>query len=354
MFKYSITELSNYKMQPLLSRLSVTAVTCILLLIGVGCDADDGASSTSSAKTPAAAASVPDTSVPSLPDSVLAPPDSATGARFEAAMQYARDRNLHDQPVGRIMQELGQTFARAPYLEGTLDEPDEETLVVRLDGFDCVTFVETTLAMARGVAVQDYSYDGFAQRLAQMRYRGGVVGYCSRLHYFSDWMRDNDRKALVRDLTPVLGGRALRDTIDFMSTHRNAYVRFATNDSLYRCVQQAEAELRRSTAREPLRYVPQDSIRAVYNELTAGDVIAIVTSIDGLDVAHTGLAFVPASGAPSDTTGAARQAGDDVGLLHASLSGGVVVSPDLQRYVQQIEHMIGIVVARPRPVSPSS
>jgi len=269
-----------------------------------------------------------------LPDSVLTPPDS-TADRFRRAMTVAEERGLRSEPVGRIMQVLGLQFTGAPYLAGTLDEPATETLVLRFDGFDCVTFVESTLAMARGVAQGDASYDGFARRMAQQRYRDGRMdGYCSRMHYFTEWLADNEDRGIVRDLSDDLGSRILQDTLDFMSTHRSAYDRFATNDSLFACVQKMETRLQ--TDSRPVHYVPQDSIRAVYDRLRAGDILAFVTSIDGLDVAHTGLVYK----------------GDDgsTGVLHASLSDGVVVSPDLQRYVQQIDAQIGIVVARPQSV----
>jgi len=274
-----------------------------------------------------------------LPDSALPPPDSATAARFAAAMQYATEQNERDDvsSVGALMQALGPHFRGRPYLEGTLDTGATETLVVRLDGFDCVTFVETTLAMARGVRAGDTTYAGFARRLAEQRYRDGTMqGYCSRLHYFTEWLADNEDRGLVARLDDRLGGRRLTDTLDFMSTHRSSYDRFATNDSLYACVQQMETDLQARQHDRPVRYVPQDSIRAVYDQLQAGDIVATVTSIEGLDVAHTGLVYAHEDGGR--------------GLLHASLSDGVVVSPDLQRYVQTIDHQIGIVVARPRPV----
>ncbi|PEN13598.1 hypothetical protein CRI94_09835 [Longibacter salinarum] len=289
--------------------------------------------------------SADDGSVASLPDSALVPPSDSTARRFAATMKVADSLHLSQRPVGEVMQILGQTFGGAPYLEGTLDEPSEEQLVIRFDGFDCVTYVESLLAMARGVVQEDTTYAGFARRLGAIRYRAGEpLGYCSRLHYFSDWIRDNDASRFVQDITPTIASRTFRDSIDFMSTHRDAYKRFATNDSLLACVQDAESELARAASNRPLQYVPQDSIRTVYDQLRAGDIIAIVTSVDGLDIAHTGLAYVPQEDDPNDR----------VGLLHASLSDGVVVSPDLQRYVQQIGHMIGIVVARPQPAASDS
>jgi len=281
------------------------------------------------------AAGTPADTTTTLPDSVLTPPDAATGARFAEVMQFASPRS-DTTSIGRLMQSLGLRFRGRPYLEGTLDEPASETLVVRLDGFDCVTFVETMMAMARGAAAGDTTYAGFARRLAEQRYRNGTLdGYCGRLHYFSEWLLDNEERGLVRVLDDELGGRPLADTIHFMSTHRSAYDRFATNDSLHDCVKDMEARLSERLRAAPLRYIPQDSIQAVYDQLRAGDIVASVTSIGGLDVTHTGLVYAHDDGGR--------------GLLHASLSGGVTVSPDLQRYVQTIDRQIGIVVARPQP-----
>lgn len=276
---------------------------------------------------------------PALSDSVLTPRDS-TAARFESVMDRALSHREEAASIGALMQEVGLHFEGRPYLAGTLDAPPTETLVVRFDGFDCVTFVETALALSRSAEASDSTYSGFARRLAEQRYRDGErVGYCSRLHYFTEWVADNADRGLVRRLGTDLGGRPLRDTLDFMSTHRSAYERFATNDSLFNCIQDMEERLHRQQRRDPIHYVPQDSIRAVYDQLRAGDILAFVTSIDGLDVAHTGLVYVPEDGGPND-----------VGVLHASLDAGVVVSPDLQRYVQSIDSQIGIVVARPQAI----
>jgi hypothetical protein len=82
-----------------------------------------------------------------------------------------------------------------------------------------------------------------------------------------------------------------------------------------------------------LFYIPQERIVEAYAELEPGDIIATATHIKGLDVTHTGLVY--------DNSDGTR------GLLHASTSGGVKVSPDLQSYVQGVDATIGIIVARP-------
>ena len=256
------------------------------------------------------------------------PPDS-TQARFEALMNVAQQQALHEQPLGTIMTTLGQEAMGAPYLAGTLDEPPSEQLVIRFDGYDCVTFVETMLALARGVEQQQYDYAPFARRIEEQRYREGELdGYCSRMHYFTEWIAQNDERGTVRSITQRLGGVPLTDSLSFMSTNRDAYPRFATNDSLLACVRSMESNLSGAT----IYHVPQNRVRSVYDQLQSGDIVGFSTNIGGLDVAHTGLVL---------------KDGDQAKLLHASLSGGVVVSPDLQRYVQNIDHQVGIVVARP-------
>ncbi len=286
------------------------------------------------------AASEPDTTTaaPALPDRALTPPDSATAARFAAVMNADAVQQNPKRSLGRLIQTLGRQFRGRPYLEGTLDAGDTERLVVRLDGFDCVTFVETVLAMARGIQASDTTYAGFARRLAEQRYRDGTIqGYCSRLHYFTEWMADNEERGIVERLDDDLGGPHLTDSLNFMSTHRSSYDRFATNDSLYACVQAMEERLQAQQQARPVRYVPQDSIRAVYDQLRAGDIVGIATSVEGLDISHTGFVYAHEDGKK--------------GFLHASLSDGVMVSPDLQQYIQKIDHQIGIVIARPH--SPS-
>ncbi len=262
-------------------------------------------------------------------------PDSAAAEQFRQLVSYAQAENLSAQPTGAVMQALGEQLIGAPYVVGPLDGTDEETLVCRLDGFDCYTFVDAMLAMARGVTAGDYSYDGYARRTLEQRYRGGEKdGYCSRLHYFTEWIADNARRGHLRSITREIGGEPLEKDLSFMTEHRDRYPRFAddgsaAHDSLFQCIRGMEARLDTLT----IYHVPQARIAEVYDRLQAGDVVAFSTDIGGLDVTHTGLVYKGADGS--------------TGLLHASTSGGVKVSPDLQRYVENVPRQVGIVVARP-------
>ncbi|WP_421657048.1 N-acetylmuramoyl-L-alanine amidase-like domain-containing protein [Leptothermofonsia sp. ETS-13] len=258
-------------------------------------------------------------------------------SQFEQIMQNARSRSLHNRPMGEIVQALAQQLLGSPYEANLLDRSSKETLVVSLTRFDCVLFVETVLALARGIAIQDYSYPTFAHHLQNHRYRDGRLdGYCSRLHYFSEWIADNQRRGNVLNIAAEIGGVPFPKTLNFMSTHRSSYPRLV-NDATYRCVQQMESSLNPLT----LYYIPQSQIRQYYAQLQPGDIVAIATDIPGLDVTHTGLVY--------------RNEDGSLGLIHAAPNSGVKVSHDLQHYVSNVESRIGILVARPTdPRSPIS
>lgn len=52
------------------------------------------------------------------------------------------------------------------------------------------------------------------------------AGYVSRLHYFSDWIKDNEQKGIVHERTGELGLAVSQIlNLDFMSTHSDNYHR---------------------------------------------------------------------------------------------------------------------------------
>lgn len=250
-------------------------------------------------------------------------------ARFEKVVQYAKQQNLHDRSIGEIVQAIADNFLGKPYAAGLLDESGEEKLIVTLNKFDCVLFVETVLAIARGVAVQDYDYQNFVNRIEQQRYLNGKInGYCSRLHYFSEWINDNQKRQTVENITAELGGVPMNKTLNFMSQHRNSYPQMVKDEATYQCIVSQEADLAKTT----VNYIPTNQIKSVYSQLKPGDIIAVATDVKGLDVTHTGLVY--------------RNADGNMGLIHASPAGQVTVAYDLQRYIRRVESAIGIVVAR--------
>lgn len=250
-------------------------------------------------------------------------------ARFEKVVQYAKQQNLHDRSMGEIVQAIADNFLGKPYAAGLLDKSGEEKLIVTLNKFDCVLFVETVLAIARGVAVQDYDYQNFVNRIEEQRYLNGKMnGYCSRLHYFSDWINDNQKRQTVENITAELGGVPMNKTLNFMSQHRSSYPQMLKDEATYQCIVSQEADLAKTT----VNYIPTNRIKSVYSQLKPGDIVAVATDVKGLDVTHTGLVY--------------RNADGNMGLIHASPAGEVTVAYDLQRYISRVESAIGIVVAR--------
>ncbi|NEP90118.1 MAG: DUF1460 domain-containing protein [Okeania sp. SIO2C2] len=250
--------------------------------------------------------------------------------QFKPVMEYAIKQNLSQRPMAEIMQAIADYFIGAPYKAGLLDQSNQESLVISLDGFDCVLFVETVLAMARGIAMEDYAYLTFINNIRNQRYwKGKMDGYCSRLHYFSEWIADNKRRGTVIDIGVELGGERVNKQLFFMSKNRFKYPQIARNDANYQCIVSMED----SISKLKINYIPYYKISTVYSQLKAGDIVAVATEINGLDVTHTGLVY--------------RNSDGNIGLIHASPAGKVTVAYDLERYIWNVESAIGILVARP-------
>lgn len=251
--------------------------------------------------------------------------------RFERVMQYANEQKLSDRPMGEIIQAISKQFLGAQYKANLLDQSKEETLFISFDKFDCVLFVETVLAIARGVAIQDYSYQTFTNHLIDQRYRDGQLnGYCSRLHYFSEWITDNQKRTTVNNITQTIGGSTLLNKkLNFISNNRRNYLQLVSNEPNYQCIVAMEKNLDGL----PINYIPRNQVRKIYNQLQPGDIVGVATSIPGLDVTHIGLVYKTQNG--------------NLGLIHASPNGIVRISQDLQIYVANVPNSIGIIVARP-------
>src|SRR5690606_11756905 len=161
-----------------------------------------------------------------------------------------------------------------PYVEKTLEIGDTETLVVNFSGLDCTTFVENVLAFGSMLKQEQRSFEVFTKNLETVRYRNGEInGYPSRLHYFTDWIRNKQKKGLVDDITSELGGVILNKPINFMGTHRSLYP-FLADDQNFEAMLQVEKEL----AEEELCYLPKNQIESKEHLIQSGDIIALATS----------------------------------------------------------------------------
>ena len=230
---------------------------------------------------------------------------------------------------GQLIIEIGRFFLGAPYQAGTLEKAGRERLVASLVEFDCTTFVETVLALARCAIAGKLSPSEFQKNIKFVRYRQGKIdGYASRLHYFIDWLRDNEKKKVLKDVSRSLDGTPRRKKIYFMTSHRELYAGL-----------KHEAEFRRmlvvekNISRKVFYVIGKDRLAGQQSKIQQGDMIAFATDQEGLDVAHVGFAV--------------RQ-GKSLRLLHASSKEGAVViskkSPE--GFLKSNKKFTGILVAR--------
>lgn len=247
---------------------------------------------------------------------------------FNDVMQsLSSDKNAS---TATLMAQAGIFFKGTPYVAHTLEVTPEQ-LVVNLREMDCTTFVENCLAIAKTIQSGKNTFAQFKSELQKIRYRGSKIdGYPSRLHYFSNWIYDNQKKGLVKDVSQEIANTAYKKTINFMSAHPVAYQQLKDNSQLVQTIAQQEKEI---SARK-MYYIPEDKLAEVETQLQEGDIVGITTGISGLDIAHTGI-LVRVNGR--------------IHLLHASsLAEKVVISTEtLEDYLLNSKSATGIMVARP-------
>jgi hypothetical protein len=245
-------------------------------------------------------------------------------------IQKADDNNWQPLDIGELMIKVAEEFLSIPYVGGTL-EGEPEMCRVDLSGMDCVTFYEYCLCIARMIKLGKSDYQELINELTYVRYRDGVLGdYSTRLHYTSDWIDNNVKKMVVKDITKEIGGELFDVNVDFMSTHPQYYPALKNDPEMVKKITKIEEEI---NSREHY-YIPKDKVKRTEQFLRNGDIIAFVTDKKGLDYAHTGLAYV--------------QQDDQARLFHASSKQKkVTLDVRLYQYIANIKSDIGISVARP-------
>jgi hypothetical protein len=254
---------------------------------------------------------------------------------YKKKLKIFTEANLKDFKIGDAIVEIGRSFLGTEYVGGTLDKDIEEKLVINLQGLDCVTFVENCITFARCLQKSKTTFENFKTELEYIRYRNGYIdGYASRLHYFTDWIYDNENKGVVKDITYDLGGIKYSKTINFMSTHPKSYKQLSDKSNLSSII-----AVEHDINSRIYYFIPTKNISKVYEQLQNGDIVATTTSISGLDVTHTGYVIK----------------GDDGGtyFLHASLKSKQVIisSTQLEDYITEDSKKTGIMVARPQEIT---
>lgn len=220
-------------------------------------------------------------------------------------------------------------FLDIPYVEGTLEGDSVERLRVNLREMDCFTFMETVIALQLMLQNKDHSFTHFCSILQQVRYRDGIVdGYLSRLHYTSEWLYNNQQKGIV-SLPQLSRSEKFKPELSFMSSHCRLYPALKAHPEWCAGIRNIEKNVNQYT----LYYIPKEQVRASGEEIQHGDIIAITTHINGLDVSHVGFAF---------------RKKETIHLLHASseMKKILVSTESLHDYLAKRKNHSGIIVAR--------
>ncbi|MEN2281467.1 N-acetylmuramoyl-L-alanine amidase-like domain-containing protein [Algoriphagus sp. SE2] len=249
--------------------------------------------------------------------------------KLENYLATLSEGNYLDKSANELNIEIGKWFLETPYVEKTLELPGSEKLVINLTGLDCTTFLETVVTMTRLVEEGKFTFEDFESELEQLRYRDGInKGYPSRLHYFSDWIFENQEKGIIEDVTSKIGGAPYPNAPTFMSENPQFYRQLSEAKNLS-AIKEAESII----AKREYFFIPKAEIASLEKNIQSGDLIAITTSMPNLDIVHTGFAI---------------EKNGRIHLLHASSKNMEVEISEkpLSDYLAGNKSQCGIMVAR--------
>jgi hypothetical protein len=246
--------------------------------------------------------------------------------------QSDKNKNKHyddvtpdqSQAVGELLIKAAEKHLGKPYLAHTLDKTLEEKIVVRMDGFDCTTLIETVLAQVK-------SKDDVKSHVQKTRYRNGIIeDYASRIHYFTEWIYENEKNGIVTDVTSSIKySKPYSFTANYMSRNRSKYIQLKNDDIQLNKIKAMQDRINQYK----WNYIPKSEVNKCYNSINNGDIIVITTNIPGLETSHLGFAY---------------KKDQQIHLLHASLDEKkvVITTKSLQQYLMNNPKQTGIMVVR--------
>ena len=239
--------------------------------------------------------------------------------------------NTIPSTTGERIISIANEFIGEEYVGRTLEHGTKEPLFISCTKLDCTTFVELVLAIAKTANDGSLLFTDVCSNLETIRYRNGKNnGYSSRLHYISWWITDSAKTGIIEEITPQISKHRQQQELNFMSTHPDSYPMLADNAELVTEIERLERPYRGIE----VFYIPKDELEYEGHEnIKPGDIIAITTSIPGLDVTHIGIAYYD---------------NGKLCLIHASSGKGKVIkeTTPLREYLANNKRHTGIRVFR--------
>ncbi len=196
---------------------------------------------------------------------------------------------------------LGHSYKTNPLI-GSADTA--EVFTASFDGFDCVTYIETIVALSRASNVDD-----FTQWLRKIRYVRGRIQWDRRNHYMTQWIRNNVREGIVKPVSmpavPTLSKERVLNVVPGLDPQRTR-----------------------------VKCIPKVAVPRLERYLQSGDLIFFASTRKNLDMFHAGIIV---------------RDGKKVSMRHASRSQGGVIEQELSEFLKA-NRMAGVVVVRPQPV----
>ncbi|MEE9159734.1 MAG: N-acetylmuramoyl-L-alanine amidase-like domain-containing protein [Gammaproteobacteria bacterium] len=236
----------------------------------------------------------------------------------------------NDESFGELTTRAAKIHLGSPYRNAP-QTAAPETLRVDLETFQCVSLIESTLALARCTWTNKRNEACFLHELEAFRYRNGTMNtYSSRLHYFTDWIDDNLKRQRLVLLTAELGGEPVQQPFFFMTTHATHYPALA-DPTVFQAIAHTESRL---SGRQH-RVINGEELIALKDALQDGDIVAVVGIKPGLMVTHVG--FID------------RGPDDVARILHASSFHQQIIltAEGVAEHISRHPARRGVIIARP-------
>ena len=218
------------------------------------------------------------------------------------------------------MEQFSRQLLGIPYLWGAQGEGDQgrydQSPLDRMDAFDCVTYVDTVLALALANDPQ-----GFQQCLRKIRYKNGHIDYFYRNHFTDlDWNINNQKQGYLKDITQdimdehhhskALMASAVINKPAWYQHKPQSDIKLKINDPIEQAKRLAELKTRGKAQRIATVNIPYLPFSALFNaqgnpnhylfaQIPDGAIIEIIrpnwdltaTAGTHLNVSHLGFAF---------------------------------------------------------------
>ena len=230
---------------------------------------------------------VPPPSIPRMPLATVFHGET----KFQAIIAKAERENWRNLPLGERTVRIARELVGTPYTNYSLEIDDRiESPVANLQGMDCWTFYENSLAIARMLRYKPGPYKpaDLLHMVEIERYRNGTCtgSYLSRMHHLEEVFHDNQRRGYASNITSrIPGAERMQREIHEMTVQWKNYRYLRSTPSLIEPMGKIEAQV----SKLPVYQVPKAKVKAAEKYLQNGDICAITSSDTSSYTSHVGL-----------------------------------------------------------------